>query len=122
VGGLAYLATVIDLASRKLVGWAMADHKETSLVCEAMALADRRPPPGLMFHSDYAEVFVKPRNRGLACVGVAGCLVPRLNDLALSEAVEGLQPVFGELMRWRVLIAGVAALMACRIMSIVAKA
>jgi len=52
--GWAYMATVIDLASRKLVGWAMADHMESSLVCEAMAmaLAERRPGPGLMFHSD----------------------------------------------------------------------
>jgi transposase InsO family protein len=52
--GWAYLATVIDLASRRVVGWAMADHMEASLVCDAMAaaLAVRRPPPGLMFHSD----------------------------------------------------------------------
>ena len=48
------MATVIDLASRKVVGWAMADHMEASLVCEAMqtALRGRRPGPGLMFHSD----------------------------------------------------------------------
>jgi Integrase core domain len=52
--GWAYLATVIDLASHKVVGWAMADHMESSLVCEAMrmALHDRRPGAGLMFHSD----------------------------------------------------------------------
>jgi hypothetical protein len=52
--GWAYLATVIDLASRRVVGWAMADHMEASLVCDAMrvALAARRPPAGLMFHSD----------------------------------------------------------------------
>jgi putative transposase len=52
--GWAYLATVIDLASRRVVGWAMADHMEASLVCDAMgqALAARRPPPGLLFHSD----------------------------------------------------------------------
>ena len=43
--GWAYLATVIDLASRRVVGWAMADHMEASLVCDAMrmALAARRP-------------------------------------------------------------------------------
>jgi transposase InsO family protein len=69
--GWAYLATVIDLASRRIVGWAMADHMEASLVGEAMgmALAARRPRPGLLFHSDYAEVFVKPRFRGRACAG-----------------------------------------------------
>jgi putative transposase len=52
--GWAYLATLIDLASRRVVGWAMADHMEASLVCDAMktALAARRPAPGLLFHSD----------------------------------------------------------------------
>lgn len=45
--GWAYLATVIDLASRRVVGWAIADHMEASLVCDAMnmAIAARRPAP-----------------------------------------------------------------------------
>ena len=49
-----YLATVIDLASRRVVGWAMADHMRTTLVGDAlrMAVASRRPPPGLIFHTD----------------------------------------------------------------------
>ena len=43
--GWAYLlATVIDLASRKLVGWAMADHMESTLVCAAMRMALVEPP------------------------------------------------------------------------------
>ena len=52
--GWCYLATVIDLASRRVVGFAMADHMRTSLVCEAlkMALTVRRPLAGLIFHSD----------------------------------------------------------------------
>jgi transposase InsO family protein len=52
--GWAYLATVIDLWSRKLVGWAIADNMETSLVVAAldMALRERRPPAGVIFHSD----------------------------------------------------------------------
>jgi putative transposase len=52
--GWAYLATVIDLASRRVVGWAMADHMEASLVCDAMQMAvnTRQPAPGLLFHSD----------------------------------------------------------------------
>ena len=52
--GWCYLATVIDLASRRVVGFAMADHMRTSLVCDAlrMALAARHPAPGLIFHSD----------------------------------------------------------------------
>ena len=52
--GWAYLATVIDLASRRVVGWALADHMRAELVCDAlrMAIVHRRPAPGLMFHSD----------------------------------------------------------------------
>jgi len=52
--GWAYLATVIDLHSRKLVGWAIANHMRTELVTAAldMAIANRRPPAGVIFHSD----------------------------------------------------------------------
>lgn len=52
--GWAYLATVIDLHSRKLIGWAIADHMRTELVIEAldMAVRTRRPPGQVIFHSD----------------------------------------------------------------------
>ncbi len=52
--GWLYLATVIDLASRRVVGWAMADHLRAELVCDALRMAiDRRhPDAGLIFHSD----------------------------------------------------------------------
>ena len=52
--GWLYLATVIDLSSRRVVGWAMADHMRTELVADAlrMAIGARRPAPGLIFHSD----------------------------------------------------------------------
>lgn len=54
VDGWVYLATVIDLHSRKIVGWALADHLRTSLVTDALrqALATRKPPTGVIFHSD----------------------------------------------------------------------
>ncbi len=52
--GWAYLATVIDLASRRVVGWALADHMRTELVQDAlkMAFAHRAPEKGVVFHSD----------------------------------------------------------------------
>jgi putative transposase len=52
--GWLYLGTVIDLASRRVVGWAMADHMRAELVCDAlrMAIENRHPAPGAMFHSD----------------------------------------------------------------------
>ena len=66
---------MIDLHSRKVVGYAVADHLRTSLVVEALAaaLVTRKPPSGIIFHTDYAELCVKPRNRVLACAG-RGCL------------------------------------------------
>jgi putative transposase len=52
--GMAYLAGVIDLCSRRIVGWAMADHMRASLCTDAlqMALLHRKPSAGLMHHSD----------------------------------------------------------------------
>jgi transposase InsO family protein len=52
--GWLYLAAVIDLFSRKVVGWATADHMRAELPLEAlrMALAHRRPGGGLLHHSD----------------------------------------------------------------------
>jgi transposase InsO family protein len=52
--GWLYLAAVMDLYSRKIVGWATADHLKTSLVQEAIlqAARSRRPRAGLLHHSD----------------------------------------------------------------------
>ena len=52
--GWLYLAVVIDLFSRKIVGWSMAEHMRSELVLEAldMAIVHRRPTADLMFHSD----------------------------------------------------------------------
>lgn len=52
--GWLYLAGVMDLFSRRIVGWSMADHMETELVSDAlkMALARRCPGEGLLHHSD----------------------------------------------------------------------
>jgi transposase InsO family protein len=52
--GWLYLASVIDISSRRLVGWATADHLRTDLVDAALrnAITQRRPDPGVIFHSD----------------------------------------------------------------------
>lgn len=52
--GWLYLAVVLDLYSRKVVGWAMAPSMPAKLVCDAlsMALEQRQPAPGLIVHSD----------------------------------------------------------------------
>ncbi len=52
--GWLYLATVIDLCTRMVVGWSMADHMRTSLVVEALQMArlHGHVQPGAIFHSD----------------------------------------------------------------------
>lgn len=52
--GWLYLATVIDIASRRVVGWATADHLRTDLVADALKAAcrQRRPTRPVIFHSD----------------------------------------------------------------------
>jgi putative transposase len=45
---------VIDIASRRIVGFAMAEHLRTELACDALtnAIAARDPAPGVIFHAD----------------------------------------------------------------------
>ena len=52
--GWLYLAAVIDLFSRQVVGWSMQPHMQSSLVTDALKMAwfRRHPAPGLIFHSD----------------------------------------------------------------------
>ncbi len=52
--GWLYLAAVLDLHSRQVVGWSMQPHMQTSLVKDALLMAcfRRKPAPGLIFHSD----------------------------------------------------------------------
>jgi len=64
--GWLYLSAVLDLATRKIVGWAMRDHMRTELALSAlmMALQRQRPGRGLIHHSDRgsqfaAEAYVK---------------------------------------------------------------
>ena len=58
--GWLYLVAVQDLYSRRIVGWAMADHMRAELVTDAlqMALAHRQPARGLIWHSDQGSQFV----------------------------------------------------------------
>jgi transposase InsO family protein len=73
--GWLYLAGVIDLCSRKVVGWSMAEHMRTGLVADAlrMALARRSPAAGLLHHSDRGVQYASEdyqallASRGITC-------------------------------------------------------
>jgi putative transposase len=72
--GWVYLAAIQDAFSRRIVGWAMAEHMKAELVTDAlqMALARRRPGAGLIHHSDQGSQYVslafgqKARDAGVA--------------------------------------------------------
>ena len=65
--GWLYLAVVMDLFSRKIIGWAMAPTMPAELVCAAlqMAIAQRRPPAGLVVHSDRGSQYASEAHRAL---------------------------------------------------------
>ncbi|HJS95663.1 MAG TPA: DDE-type integrase/transposase/recombinase, partial [Solirubrobacteraceae bacterium] len=65
--GWLYCCAILDVGSRRVVGWAMADHMRAELVCDAlkMAVRARRPRPGLVFHADRGSQYTSADLRGL---------------------------------------------------------
>lgn len=63
--GWMYLALVLDLWSRKIVGWAMADHRRSELVVSALRMAQtqRQPGQGLLVHSDRGVQYASRETR-----------------------------------------------------------
>lgn len=76
--GWLYLATVIDLCTKEVCGWAMADHMRTELVCDALSMANAHRPitDGAIFHSDrgcqYTSAELATHLRSLNMVGSMG--------------------------------------------------
>jgi putative transposase len=72
--GTLYLDSVLDVGSRRVLGFALGEHHDAELAYGALAMAVAvrgGAVPGVIFHTDYAEVDVKPGNRRLACAGRA---------------------------------------------------
>jgi len=73
--GWLYLAAVEDLYSRRVVGWAMAEHRESRLVVEALGMAVQRrlPGEGLLAHADRGSQYASAHSQllvaehGIAC-------------------------------------------------------
>jgi transposase InsO family protein len=90
-GANLYLATVIDCYSRRLAGWAIADHMRTELVADALqaAAATRGSLTGAIFHSDHGSVYTsKDYARLCADLGVTQSMgaVGSSADNALAES------------------------------------
>ena len=85
-----YLAAVLDLHSRKIVGWAMAAAMPAALVCAAlqMAIVQRNPAAGLIVHSDRGTQYASAEHQALlAKHGLVGSMSRKGNcwDNAVME-------------------------------------
>jgi transposase InsO family protein len=88
--GWLYLAVVLDLYARKVVGWAMAPTMHAELVCAALqlAIAQRQPAPGLIVHSDRGSQYASALHQALlARHGLLGSMSRKGNcwDNAVME-------------------------------------
>ena len=88
--GWLYLAVVIDLCSRRVVGWSMSSRMKAKLVCDAlqMAIWRRRPKAGLIHHSDRGSQYAsKAFRRLLKAHGILGSM-SRKGDCWDNSVVE----------------------------------
>lgn len=92
--GWLYLAVVLDLYSRKIVGWSMSSRMKAELVCDAlkMAIWQRKPPKGLIVHSDRGVQYASDEYRKLLSMhGYQGSMSRKGNcwDNAVAESFFG---------------------------------
>jgi transposase InsO family protein len=88
--GWLYVAAVLDLCSRKVVGWAMADHLRSEL-CEAalrMAVGNRRPGTGLVHHGDRGVQYCCHAYRALVDRAGMVCSMSGVGDCWDNAAME----------------------------------
>jgi transposase InsO family protein len=80
--GWLYLAVVLDLASRRVIGWAMRHTLEGALTRDAlqMALAGRRPAPGVLHHTDRGSQYAAGEYRALLAQHGMQCSMSRVGD------------------------------------------
>ena len=88
--GWLYLAVVMDLFSRRIVGWSMQDHLRVALVRDAleMALQTRRPPAGLLHHSDRGVQYACRDYQDLLAEHRIECSMSRRGDCYDNAAME----------------------------------
>ena len=92
--GWLYLAVVIDLFSRRVIGWSMAEHLRTELVLRAlsMALGQRAPGPDLTHHSDRGCQYASQAYREVLTAHGIRCSMSRKGDCwdnAVAESFFG---------------------------------
>ncbi len=88
--GWLYLAAVMDLYSRKIIGWAMAPTMPAELVVAAlqMAVQQRRPEPGLILHSDRSSQYASDTYQALLTEYGMRCSMSRKGNCWDNAAME----------------------------------
>ena len=94
--GWLYLAAILDLFSRKIVGWAMSDRITTDLTLAAlrMAVRQRRPGPGLVHHSDQGSQYTDSRYQDVL---KANGIQPSMNGVGSWYDNAPMESFFGTL-------------------------
>jgi transposase InsO family protein len=98
--GWLYLAAVMDLYSRRIIGWATSEHIDSALVLSAMkmALSQRRPHAGLLHHSDRGSQYASDNFQDLLDDNGIVCSMSRKGDCWDNACMESF---FGSLkMEW----------------------
>lgn len=104
--GWLYLAVVLDLFSRRVVGWSMDDNmrKELALKALKMAMGQRRPAAGLMHHSDQGSQYASGAYRAALDAAGAVCSMSRRGDCYDNAVAESffstLEAELEERCRW----------------------
>mgnify|MGYP002778941397 CR=1 FL=1 len=105
--GWLYLAVVIDAFSRKVVGWAMAEHLQAELVIKALEMAvwNRQPSPGLVHHSDHGSQYTSlafgQRLEQAHILGSMGTVGDALDNAVAESFFATLQVELLDRRRWQ---------------------
>lgn len=88
--GWLYLAVILDLYSRRVVGWALSEHNDEALTLSALRVAidQRRPQPGLIHHSDRGTTYASGAYQELLTQHGMVCSMSRKGDCWDNAVVE----------------------------------
>lgn len=88
--GWLYLAVLLDLYSRRVVGWAFSDHNDEALTLSAlhMALEQRQPEPGLVHHSDRGTTYASGTYQDVLAQQAIVCSMSRKGNCWDNAVVE----------------------------------
>jgi putative transposase len=90
--GWLYLAAIVDLYSRRVVGWATSERIDTKLCLAALqqATRERRPAPGLIHHSDRGSQYASAEYRQALAANEISCSMSRKGDCLDNAVAESL--------------------------------